>query len=52
VIDETLTAYLHDGRDAWQMLPDGHYERVSRLRGKPGRSAQDALSERYGSMVR
>jgi polyphosphate kinase len=47
LIDETLTAYLHDGRDAWQMMPDGHYERVSRLRGKPGRSAQRALSERY-----
>jgi len=52
LIDETLTAYLHDGRDAWQMLPDGHYERASRLRGKAGRSAQEALSERYGSALR
>jgi polyphosphate kinase len=52
LIDETLTAYLHDGRDAWQMMPDGHYERVSRLRGKPGRSAQQALSERYGGQPR
>jgi polyphosphate kinase len=49
LIDETLTAYLHDERDAWQMMPDGHYERVARLRGKAGRSAQRALSERYGT---
>ena len=52
LIDETLTAYLHDERDAWQMMPDGHYERVARLRGKPGRSAQRALSERYGARLR
>ncbi len=47
LIDETLTAYLHDARDAWQMMPGGHYERVARLRGKPGRSAQRELSRRY-----
>ena len=51
LIDETLTAYLHDERDAWQMMPGGHYERVARLRGKPGRSAQRALSERYGALA-
>jgi polyphosphate kinase len=51
LIDETITPYLHDGRDAWQMMPDGHYERVARLRGKPGRSAQRALSERYGNLA-
>jgi polyphosphate kinase len=51
LIDETLTAYLHDERDAWQMMPDGHYERLAKLRGKPGRSAQRALSERYGSKL-
>ncbi|HEY6513153.1 MAG TPA: polyphosphate kinase 1 [Burkholderiaceae bacterium] len=51
VIDETLTAYLHDGRDAWQMMPDGHYERVA-SRGKAARSAQQALSERYGRLAR
>jgi polyphosphate kinase len=49
LIDETLTSYLHDERDAWQMMPDGHYERLAKLRGKPGRSAQQALSERYGT---
>ena len=52
LIDETITAYLHDERGAWQMMPGGHYERVARLRGKPGRSAQRALSERYGALVR
>jgi polyphosphate kinase len=49
LIDETFTAYLHDDRDAWQMMSSGQYERVATLRGKPGRSAQRALSERYGA---
>jgi polyphosphate kinase len=47
LIDETFTAYLHDEHDAWQMMPGGHYERLAKLRGKPGWSAQRALSERY-----
>jgi polyphosphate kinase len=47
LVDETLTAYLHDERDAWQMMPDGHYERLPKLRGKPGRSAQRELCRRY-----
>jgi polyphosphate kinase len=49
LIDETFAAYLHDERDAWQMMPSGQYERVAKPRGKPGRSAQRALSERYGA---
>jgi polyphosphate kinase len=52
LIDETLVPYLHDERDAWQMMPGGHYERVAQLRGKPGRSAQRALSDRYGAAAR
>lgn len=52
LIDETLTAYLHDERDAWQMMPGGHYERLARLRGKPGRSAQRALSQRHDTQRR
>jgi polyphosphate kinase len=44
VIDESLTAYLHDGIDAWQQQPDGEYSRVKT--GKP--SAQAALMRRYG----
>ncbi|HET9207217.1 MAG TPA: polyphosphate kinase 1, partial [Burkholderiaceae bacterium] len=47
LIDEALTAYLHDERDAWQMMPGGHYERLASLRGKPGRSAQQELMRRY-----
>jgi polyphosphate kinase len=52
LIDETLTAYLHDERDAWQMMPGGHYERLARLRGKPGRSAQRELARRYDATPR
>ncbi len=52
LIDETLTAYLHDERDAWQMMPGGHYERLVRLRGKPGRSAQRELARRYDATPR
>ena len=43
VIDECLVPYLLDGRDAWQQLSDGRYERV----GQDGLSAQQALMERY-----
>jgi polyphosphate kinase len=52
LIDEALTAYLHDERDAWQMMPGGHYERLARLRGKPGRSAQRELARRYDNTQR
>jgi polyphosphate kinase len=52
LIDETITPYLHDERGAWKMMSDGHYEHVARPHGKAGRSAQKALSERYGSLVR
>jgi polyphosphate kinase len=45
IIDETLTAYLCDGMDAWEMQSDGTY--VS-LRNPPsGHSAQQALMARY-----
>ena len=43
VIDECLVPYLLDGRDAWQQLSDGRYERV----GQDGHSAQQALMDRY-----
>jgi len=45
VIDECLVPYLHDGRDAWQLGPDGRYTRV----GTDGPSAQQALMERFGA---
>jgi polyphosphate kinase len=45
VIDECLVPYLHDGRDAWQLGPDGRYTRI----GQDGPSAQQALMERFGA---
>jgi polyphosphate kinase len=43
VIDECLVPYLHDRQDAWQLGPDGRYQRV----GTEGPSAQQALMQRY-----
>lgn len=43
VIDECLTPYLHDARDAWAQQPDGSYQRI----GTDGPSAQQALLARY-----
>jgi polyphosphate kinase len=45
IIDECLTAYLLDQRDAWDMQPDGRYLPVPRAGRKPG--AQQALVNRY-----
>ncbi|MFM7026242.1 MAG: polyphosphate kinase 1 [Limnohabitans sp.] len=45
VIDECLTAYLLDQRDAWCMNADGRYEPVPRTGRQPG--AQQALTRRY-----
>jgi polyphosphate kinase len=39
VIDEGLKIYLADNVQAWEMQPDGHYERLQPVRG-PARSAQ------------
>lgn len=47
IIDECLIAYLHDGRDAWDLAPDGQYHRVG-LTG-PGHGAQAALIARYSA---
>ena len=44
LIDECLTAYLLDARDAWDMKPDGRYEPVARTGRKSG--AQQALANR------
>ncbi len=49
IIDECLVAYLHDDRDAWELMPDGHYQRAPGA-GKPGsHGAQDALMGRYAA---
>lgn len=47
IIDECLIAYLHDGRDAWDLAPDGQYHRVGLT--APGHGAQNALMQRYGA---
>lgn len=48
IIDECLIAYLHDGRDAWDLASDGHYHRVD-LKA-PGYGAQQALMQRYSDL--
>jgi polyphosphate kinase len=47
LIDECLIAYLHDGRDAWDLAADGQYHRVGLT--APGHGAQNALMQRYGT---
>ncbi len=47
IVDECLSAYLHDGVDAWQMQSDGSYQSSRELPG--GHSAQQALMRRYGA---
>ncbi|NNU43258.1 polyphosphate kinase 1 [Ramlibacter sp. B156] len=49
VIDECLQAYLHDGRDAWDLQPDGGYRRVKGAEEPRGPGAQAALMERYAA---
>jgi polyphosphate kinase len=48
IIDEELVAYLHDGVDAWDLLPDGTYVRVKPVSRHPAHGAQAALMLRYG----
>jgi polyphosphate kinase len=43
VIDECLTPYLHDTRDAWELAADGSYRRLA----SNGISAQQALMDRF-----
>ncbi|RYF68350.1 MAG: polyphosphate kinase 1, partial [Comamonadaceae bacterium] len=56
LIDECLVAYLHDGRDAWELRPDGQYQRLDQDNhaSEDGAShriavhgAQQALMDRY-----
>ncbi len=49
IIDECLVPYLHDGLDAWDLLPDGTYKRVNIDVGARGNGAQAALVARYSS---
>jgi polyphosphate kinase len=45
IVDECLSAYLHDKVDAWDMQPDGSYAALHEP--KMGHSAQQALMRRY-----
>jgi len=47
IIDECLVAYLHDDRDAWDLMADGRYKRVTGEGG--GHGAQAALMARYAA---
>ena len=47
LIDECLVAYIHDGVDAWNLLPDGTYSRVTPDAISHG--AQAALMNRYAA---
>jgi polyphosphate kinase len=47
IIDECLIAYLHDGRDAWDLSSDGQYHRVGLT--APGPGAQQALMQRHSA---
>ncbi|MBI5277826.1 MAG: polyphosphate kinase 1 [Burkholderiales bacterium] len=49
IIDECLVAYLHDDRDAWDLLPDGSYRRVKGAGDPHSHGAQAALMERYAA---
>ncbi len=49
IIDECLVAYLHDGVDAWELMPDGTYARVKPDSPGHAQGAQAALMKRYAS---
>ena len=47
IVDECLVAYLHDGVDAWDLCPDGRYERADLNTDQIRHGAQAALMARY-----
>jgi polyphosphate kinase len=54
IMDECLSAYLHDTKDAWLLQPDGKYVPAGQRNGGRQRapllhSAQASLMARYGS---
>ncbi len=49
VVDECLVAYLHDERDAWDLMPDGHYKRAKGASDPKSHGAQRALMARYSA---
>jgi hypothetical protein len=49
IIDECLVSYLHDTQDAWDLLPDGTYQRTASQARSRKQSAQVALMARYSA---
>ena len=49
IIDECLVASLYDNRDAWDLMPDGSYQRVPGAAEPGSHGAQDALMARYSA---
>lgn len=49
IIDECLVAYLHDDRDAWDLMADGTYKRVKGAGEPKGHGAQAALMARHAA---
>ena len=49
IIDECLVAYLHDGRDAWDLQPNGSYSLVNPAGATQRHGAQAALMARYSA---
>ncbi len=47
IVDECLVAYLHDGKDAWDLQADGTYLRVGSSGSGERHGAQAALMARY-----
>jgi len=50
VIEEGLEPYLDDRRDAWDLQPDGSYQRAKGAEDAKARGAQALLMERYGAV--
>ena len=48
-IDHIFDVMWHDNVQARDQQPDGSYVEVRRAKGKPGKSAQQALMARYGA---
>jgi polyphosphate kinase len=51
IVDECLVACLHDGVDAWDLMPDGKYVRSKPDDHQAAHSAQAALMARYAARV-
>ncbi len=47
IVDECLVAYLHDERDAWDLMADGQYHRISTALSTTRPGVQAALMVRY-----